>query len=291
MPIRSDVQNRRMTGGFVLTRVGVTGVRKPVRVTRAGRQSTLFCAIDVFVDLPAEQKGSHLSRNLEAIDEAVKRSMTEGTPGIEAVAGQICRALREKHEYSTSAEVRMTAEYFLERPGPSGRISLEPFRIMAGAVLRGDDELRRSIGVEVVGMTACPCAMETVRDIYKKTAAFEDDLPVITHNQRNVVTITIETPGDLDVEANELIEVAEESFSSPTYELLKRSDEAAAVLSAHRNPRFVEDVVRAALTLIVARWPDLPDSASVMVRSESEESIHKHNASAERSATMRELRQ
>ncbi|MDR1690378.1 MAG: GTP cyclohydrolase, FolE2/MptA family, partial [Candidatus Methanoplasma sp.] len=75
------------------------------------------------------------------------------------------------------------------------------------------------------------------------------------------------------------------------YELLKRDDEGQVVINAHSNPRFVEDVVRSALESIVERYADLPDDVEVMVKSESEESIHKHNAFAERTATMGELRE
>lgn len=133
----------------MLSRVGVTGVKKPVVVTRGGRSTTLFCTLDVFVDLPSTQKGSHLSRNLEAINEAVSMSMTEPISGIEIVAANICRALREKHEYSTFAEVHLIADYFLERPGPSGKRNLEAFKIMADAISRNDDGLKKMIGVEV----------------------------------------------------------------------------------------------------------------------------------------------
>ncbi|OPY29052.1 MAG: GTP cyclohydrolase MptA [Methanomassiliicoccales archaeon PtaU1.Bin030] len=274
----------------MLTRVGVTGVKKPVVVTRGGRSTTLFCTLNVFVDLPSTQKGSHLSRNLEAINEAVSMSMTEPIPGIEIVAANICRALREKHEYSTFAEVHLVADYFLERPGPSGKRNLEAFKIMADAISRNDDGLKKMIGVEVVGMTACPCAMETVREQYCNNVTMEGDLPVISHNQRNVATVMVEVPEDCDVEANDLIDVVELSFSSATYEVLKRSDEAKVVLQAHQRPKFVEDVVRTMLSLILERYPHLPDGVQVTVRSESEESIHKHNAFAERVATLGDLR-
>jgi len=82
----------------------------------------------------------------------------------------------------------------------------------------------------------------------------------------------------------------ERSFSSPTFEILKRDDEAAVVINAHNNPKFVEDVVRDALKLIVGEFKDLPDDVSLIVMSESEESIHKHNAFAERQTTLGELR-
>jgi GTP cyclohydrolase-4 len=274
----------------MLTRVGVTGVKKPVRVTRAGKTTTLFCTIDVFVDLPATQKGSHLSRNLEAINEAVNRSMNDSIAGLEVVAAEICRALRQKHEYSTYAEVNLVADYFMDRPGPSGKKNLEGFKIMATAISRNADGLKKMIGVEVIGMTACPCAMETVREQYRSKVVFEDDLPVITHNQRNVATLMIEVPEEYDVEANDLIDLVESSFSSPTYEVLKRSDEAKVVLQAHQQPKFVEDVVRTMLAKVLERYAKLPDDVQVTVRSESEESIHKHNAFAERVTLLGELR-
>jgi len=274
----------------MLTRVGVTGVKKPVRVTRAGKSTMLFCSIDVFVDLPSTQKGSHLSRNLEAINEAVGRSMVGPLAGIEVIAADICRALREKHEYSTYAEVHLVADYFMERPGPSGKRNLEAFKIMAKAISRNSDGLKKMIGVEVIGMTACPCAMETVREQYRGKVVFEDDLPVISHNQRNIATLMVEVPEEYDVEANDLIEIVEASFSSPTYEVLKRSDEAKVVLQAHQHPMFVEDVVRMVLSKVLERYGNLPDDVLITVRSESEESIHKHNAFAERVTTMGKLR-
>ena len=274
----------------MLTRVGVTGVRKPIMVTRGGRSTTLFCSMDVFVDLPSTQKGSHLSRNLEAINETVNRSLQEPIPGIESIAAEICRSLREKHEYSTYAEVHLVADYFMERAGPSGKRNLEGFKIMANAISRNDDGLKKMVGVEVIGMTACPCAMETVREKYCNHVPVEGELPVISHNQRNVATLLIEVPADYDIEANDLIDVVESSFSSATYEVLKRSDEAKVVLQAHQRPKFVEDVVRSMMSELLVRYSHLPDSVLITVRSESEESIHKHNAFAERTATLGDLR-
>ena len=89
---------------------------------------------------------------------------------------------------------------------------------------------------------------------------------------------------------DDLIDLVEASFSSPTFELLKRPDEGQVVINAHRNTRFVEDVVRQVLDRFVKRYTDLPDSVQVDVVSDSEESIHKHDAYAERTATLGELR-
>ena len=135
-------------------------------------------------------------------------------------------------------------------------------------------------------MTACPCAMEVVRKLSNLGNA-----PVPTHNQRNIGTLMIEVPRDVhSVDADDLIGIVEQSFSSPTYSILKRKEEAELVLKAHEKPKFVEDVVRDMLSAVLNKYKDLPDDVVVIARSESEESIHKHNAFAERVTTLSELR-
>ena len=291
MNYRCDVQSRTTDTGFRLTRVGVTGVRKPVRVKRSNRDNskvnnTLMCTIDVYVDLPAEQKGSHLSRNLEILREIVNESVESPVSGIEALATDICKRLLDKHEYASTADVDIEAEYFRNARTPNGRETLEMYRLIGGAFAERGGVLRKTIGVEVVGMTACPCAQETVREIL----GCSGDVPAMSHNQRNVCTVIMSMDEGVDVEADDLIDLVERSFSSPTFEILKRDDEAAVVINAHNNPKFVEDVVRDALKLIVGEFKDLPDDVSLIVMSESEESIHKHNAFAERQTTLGELR-
>jgi GTP cyclohydrolase-4 len=274
-----------------LTKVGVTGVKKPVTVSRGERCIVIHSKIDVFVDLPSTQKGSHLSRNLEIISELVDRSVREPVKGLEVLAANICRSLLEKHEYASWAEVNITGDYFLERKTPQGKKSLESFKLMAMARNRRGDSLIKKIGVEAIGMTACPCAMETVRSRHEELIpAGGSSAPVITHNQRNVSSIIMEVPEANDVEADDLVDIIEASFSSPTYEILKRGAEADVVVRAHNNPKFVEDVVREMLGRILERYSHLPDKVLVTARSESEESIHKHNAFAERHTTLGDLR-
>ncbi len=270
--------------------MGVTGVKKPATIARGERTTTLFCTIDVFVDLPSTQKGSHLSRNLEVISEVVDQSTREPVNGLEVLSANICRQLRERHEYATYAEVNAVADYFLERRRPNGRGTMESYTLMAKAISRNGSTLKKMIGVEVVGMTSCPCAMEQVRVDFKDQVAFGENLPAISHNQRNVATVMIEVPEQYDVEANDLIDLVEDSFSSPTFEILKRTEEAQVVLRAHQQPKFVEDVVRTILSKVLDKYTNLPDDVMVTVRSESQESIHKHNAFAERVTTLGELR-
>lgn len=284
-----DVQSAPSSAHFKLTRVGVKGVKKLVHIRRPDMKSvlTLPTTLDIFVDLPATQKGSHMSRNLELTTEIVETSKKEPVPDLESFCATIARSLLSKHGYASFAEVKAKADYFLERRGPSGRKEVEPYKLVAEARAERNGRVRKLIGVEAVGMTTCPCAMEVIRAI---TGA-KKDVVTPTHNQRNISTLMIEVPGDSTVvEANDLIEIVENAFSSPTYGMLKRREEGELVVEAHRNPKFVEDVVRDMLAMVLQKYSSLPDDTLVIARSESEESIHKHNAYAERVTTLGELK-
>jgi len=284
-----DVQSSPSQSNFKLTRVGVTGVKKLVDIKRPGRKKaiSLIVKMDLFVDLPATQKGSHMSRNLELVSDLIDENLKTPISDLESFCAATARLLLEKHEYATFSEVKAEADYFLERTYPSGRKGLEPFKLVAEARAKSTGEIKKLIGVKVIGMTACPCAKE----IIKKIGNYKENVVPPTHNQRNITTLMIEVPGDdKNVDANDLIDIAEKSFSSPTYGILKRREEGQIVFDAHKNPKFVEDVVRDILSAILKKYKSLPDDVMVVVRSESEESIHKHNALAERVTTLGELR-
>jgi GTP cyclohydrolase-4 len=244
--------------------------------------------MDLFVDLPASQKGSHMSRNLELVSDIIDENLQKSVSDLETFCAQTAKLLLKKHDYATFSEVKAEAEYFLERTYPSGKKGLEPYKLVAEARAKNTGEIKKLIGVKVIGMTACPCAREVIKTIGKYD---EKDIPP-THNQRNITTLMIEVPGDdKSVDANDLIDLAEQSFSSPTFGILKRREEGQLVFNAHKNPKFVEDVVRDILSSILKKYKNLPDDVMVVVRSESEESIHKHNAFAERVTTLGELRE
>jgi len=286
-----DVQSGRLDNGFRLTKVGVTGVLKPVKIARPNKVATLTATFDVFVDLPWDQRGAHLSRNLEAIGEIVDEGVRNPVHSLEDLAARISVKLLEKHDYATNGEVWAKADYFLEKVTPMGRTSLESYKLVAraNAHRRGRIEVRKSVGIEAVGMTACPCAMETIREENPAYASLKG-IPIITHNQRNRTSLVVEEPEGFDIEADDLIGIVESSVSAPTFEVLKRPDEARLVEAAHARPRFVEDVVREVLGRVLQKYRDLPDDVLVKVKSDSEESIHKHDAVAERVATLGELR-
>ncbi len=291
----TDVQSRLAEKRFKLTRVGVTGVKKPIVVKRPWGERTLNAELDVYVDLPSDQKGSHMSRNVEVTGELVDKTVREPVEGLENLAAKMCERLLERHEYASYSEVDITSDYFLERESPNGKKCLENYQIRAKGEGYRDGTINKYIGVRVIGWTTCPCAMEGVREKFKEKypdiSDELDEMPVITHNQRNKTTLMMEVPTEKEVEVNDLIDIVENSLSSSTHEILKREDEAEVVIQAHENPKFVEDVVRDILHDILERYDDFPDDTHVEVKSESEESIHKHNAVAERVTTFGKLRE
>jgi GTP cyclohydrolase-4 len=304
-----DIQACEPDYPFNLTRVGVTGVKKLVKVERGNdeRPVVLISNFEVFVDLPSDRKGANLSRNFEAIDEVLEEAINRPVYEIEELCGEIAKRLLSRHEYASRAEVKMKSEYIVRRQSPVTRaICQEVVDIFAEAVARAANgtapyRLRKTVGAEVLGMTACPCAQEIMREEVRQELAgaglseeaaseLAERLPVATHNQRGRGSISVEVHDRRCVSIDRIIKIIEESMSSRVFGLLKRPDEAVVVKRAHSNPKFVEDCVRTMAQKLVEAFTDLPDDAAVTLKQINEESIHQHNAFAERTAKMGELR-
>jgi GTP cyclohydrolase-4 len=286
-------------GRMRLRSVGISGIRKPLTVQRREGMHTLAVEFSVAVDLPSERKGSDLSRNAEILAEVVDETVTRPVEGLETACSAIARELLVRHPYATEASVAASATYFLRQGVSEAKRSFEDYTLLADAraVRRPDGSvaLSRAVGAEAVGMTACPCAMETCRD--QLTAEFPQladerlrDLPLITHNQRNRTRLVFELTDSSEVEADEIIAAIEAAQSSPTYAILKRGDEGRVVVNAHRRPKFVEDVIRDLLASLPGRFPRVSDSTVIRASTVSEESIHKFNVEASHEVTLGELR-
>ena len=165
----------------------------------------------------------------------------------------------------------------------------------------GEISVRKMIGAEVIGMTVCPCAQESVEQESKeKLLEFLDEkttekvLEAVTfasHNQRGIGTIMVEVSENQNVNVDDLITIIQNSMSSPVCEILKRPDENRIVTNAHKNPVFVEDCVRNMVLGILEKYSDLPDNSMVTIKQVNEESIHQHNAYAEKVASVGDLKQ
>ncbi|WP_407413131.1 GTP cyclohydrolase MptA [Methanobrevibacter sp.] len=302
-----DTQDDTPNIPIKLTRVGVTGVKKLLQLERPNKRPIILLpTFDAFVDLPFDQKGVHMSRNPEAISEVLDSISTDNNFGVESLCAMIVEKMMDKHEYAKRVEISMTTDYMFMRESPvTKHETQEMANLKAKAVgLRDDDgnvEIRKSIGAELVGMTVCPCAQESVRESDKNkllefldeetTQKVIDTVTFASHNQRGVGTLLLEVPEGWNVEGEDIIEIIEKSMSSPVCELLKRPDENATVMNAHRKPVFVEDCVRNMMEMIAEKYSDFPDDTLITSRQENQESIHRHNAFAEKVTTMGELKQ
>ena len=306
--ILPDVQANRPNVPINLTRVGVTDVKKMIEIQRENKRPIiLMSSFDIFVDLPSDRKGANLSRNFEAIEETLNNVSKQPVYEIENLCGDIAENLIGRHEYASCAEVRMKSEYVIKRKSPATGIDCQKFvDIFADAVAervpgQNPIQIQKLIGAEVIGMTACPCAQSMMHEEAEfhlkklglpedKIKQFFDEIPMASHNQRGRGIISIQTTDTAGVSLDQIIQIIEASMSSNVYEVLKRADEKTVVEQAHKNPRFVEDCVRTMAKKIVETFPQLSDDSIITIKQINEESIHKHNAFAERVARIGDIR-
>lgn len=285
--------------------MGVKNVKKLVEVSRQEKRPIIFISnFDVFVDLPGSLKGANLSRNFEVIDEVLQQAIDGEVDGIEKLCSVVARKLLDHHEYAERTEVLMRSQFMVKRETPVSNTSChEVVKVHARAIARRtfrDPIVRKSIGAEVTGMTACPCAQNIMKERARfvlqnlgvsdsQIDSFFSEVPMATHNQRGRGFLCIETDDDQHVNLETIITILKESMSSGIYELLKRGDESYVVLEAHKNPRFVEDCVREMAKKVLAEFDYLSGDSIVTIKQTNEESIHQHDAYAERKATIAEL--
>jgi GTP cyclohydrolase-4 len=293
-----------------LTRVGVQSVKKLVEVARAGgkRPVVLISDFHIFVDLPSDIKGANMSRNLEAMYEVLDEAVNSTVYDVEDLCSEVAKRLLDRHSYASTAEVGMTSEYMMMRKTPVMQIACqEPATIFAEARAYRSPEhesgmrIKKVIGAEIAGLTTCPCAQELMRERAAEELAkwgvkqedmneVLDSIPLATHNQRGKGIITLEVEDDIKIPLAKIMGIIEQSMSAKTYEILKRPDEARIVETAHRKPMFVEDCVREMAKRVVETFDYLPDDSVITIKQINEESIHQHDAVAERVASIGDLR-
>ncbi len=296
-----DVQARRPTAHLSLSRVGVTNVEKVIRIDTDDGAQLFYAQVDCFVDLNPRQKGAHMSRFEETVNEAIDEVVFAETFRAETLAAHIAERIRDR-QAALRAEVTITARYPEHKRAPVSGSRTQEIWTVIGSAVAAERGTRRMVGVQAQGMTACPCAQELLEGRSRERLAgdgFTDDeiervfdaVPVATHNQRGLGTLWIGLPehSGAEIDARDLLAIVESSMSSEIYELMKRADEAEVVEKAHRRPRFVEDCVREMVRMTVERFERLGGDAFVMSRQENLETIHQHNVVAERYGLLGEL--
>jgi GTP cyclohydrolase I/GTP cyclohydrolase-4 len=296
--LTQDLQASAPEVRLALSRAGVQGVQKAIRLRRRELEKLVSATVDCTVDLDPAQKGVHMSRFPELFEEAIDEVVIGEALLVEDLAEHIARHVVDR-QHALRAEVRIVARYPIQRRTPVTGLATQEMVSLIGIAAASRHGVRRVVGVEATGINACPCAQGLVRGRAAERlleAGFEDAdverilelVPLATHNQRGVGTLLVGTAEQLN--ADTLIEIVERSMSSPVYELLKRPDELFVVEHAHLRPRFVEDSVRAALSEALERYRDLlVDDDFLLSRQVNLETIHTHDVLAERYGTAGEL--
>ena len=300
----ADRQSESPEIALSIDQVGVARVRRTVRLLIDGRERELSGQFSMTADLAQNRAGVHMSRFSEHLESATLDILAQDPvpTGLDLLLSTIAQAILGA-QGAASADVHFEAAFTLERWTPvSGRRGEETYLLLghAHATAQG---VRSIIGVEVEGMTACPCAQLMMREqgtrelalvgfTEQEAAKALDALPAATHNQRGRGRVCIGLPSSYTkpLSIEDLVALVEQSMSSETYELLKRPDEFFVVNKAHQNPKFVEDVVRGILGRALDFYHDLPETTFIEASQINDESIHKHDAIARAHGTFGELR-
>jgi GTP cyclohydrolase IV len=296
--LAADLQSSVPEVQLGLSRAGVQGVSKAIRLRRGRHEKLVSAEISCSVDLDPARRGVHMSRFPELFEQAIDELVIGEALLVEELAEHIARTVVGRQR-ALRAEVEVTARYPIQRETPVTRMRTQEMVSLVGIAAASTAGTRRVVGVEATGINACPCAQGLMRGRAAERLldeGFEEAdvdrilelVPLATHNQRGRGTLYVGT--ELAVNAEDLVEIVEGSMSSPVYELLKRPDELFVVEHAHLQPRFVEDSVRVALKKTIASYPELDDADFVWSRQVNLETIHTHDVVAERYGTVAELR-
>jgi GTP cyclohydrolase I len=255
-----DTQSLPDARELPIERVGVKGLRYPLAIGAAdgGVQHTI-ADVGMYVGLPHDVKGTHMSRFVEILEE---RREPLDLSGFRAMHARMLERLG-----ATTGRIELHFPYFVRKAAPvSGVESLLDYD--ARWAIETDTDQRTRVAIELVApvTSLCPCS--------KKISDYG------AHNQRSHITVRVELAGG-ELSLEELARIAEEEASSELYGLLKRADEKFVTERAYDNPKFVEDLVRD----IALRLKHDPRIGRFRVASENFESIHNHSAYAEIAGT------
>ncbi len=248
-----DVQGSADTRQIAINQVGIKAIRHPVKVLdKSGGVQHTIAIFNMYVSLPHNFKGTHMSRFVEILNSHEREISVENFP-------VMLREMAERLE-AESGHIAMNFPYFINKAAPvSGVQSLMDYDVtLIGEICHG--EIASTIKVAVPVTSLCPCS----KQISERGA----------HNQRSQVTVTVHINEHLWIE--ELVQFVEEQASCELYGLLKRPDEKYVTERAYDNPKFVEDMVRD----VAARLNLEPRIDAYIVESENFESIHNHSAYA-----------
>ncbi len=284
--LTTDVQNSVPDIETKIDRVGVKHVKRVVSVDTPKGLMNFNCELEAYIDLPANQRGVHMSRNIEAFVEAIDEARRNGASCLEEMVERSSKKLLEKHPYASRAEVIANTSFFYDEDF-LGSHTQEVAEVKIKSIINRDNHNIRCVSVTLEGMTACPCAQATYSEIEGTQL---EQTPTHTQRAKLTISVTNETANKI-ARIEWLIDAARNAFSAPVISLLKRIDEYKLIRNAIRKPRFAEDVARFAIINIARKLYNegFPLNTIIRVEIESFESIHPHNVYAFKEARLKEL--
>jgi GTP cyclohydrolase-4 len=308
---KQDLQNSTSTISIGIDKVGIVGLEKKVEIVQENKKYSFYPKISALIALPAEQRGIHMSRTSETIEEIINEVIFKPTPSIEVVSYRIAKKLLQSHPYTSKAYVKLEGKIVIQVRENEQR-NIQKFydiisKVKAKRKESGEIDFNYFIGASAIGMTVCPCAKEMSQEFAEQIIRTRKDiniseqdlkkllniLPFSSHNQRSIGTIVVQIK-DLNmhkIDVLDIIDIIETSMSGKIQSVLKRPEEAELVRSAHLKPLFSEDVIREmAHNFVLKNFPNLEDNLKIKFRIESFESIHPHNVYAELKTTIGELK-
>lgn len=248
-----DIQSQIDHRDLPINAVGIKDVRYPITIRSDGNTLPTIATLTMTVSLPADTKGTHMSRFIELL-EAQDRPVDQ--QGVKRLLSEMLDRL-----HATSGAIELRFPYFVNKTAPvSGVKSLLDYEVRWRATISDDNQYAFCMQVNVPATSLCPCS--------KEISAYG------AHNQRSHIVIAAEVVEEIGIE--ELIAMAEQSASCEVYGLLKRADEKYVTERAFDNPKFVEDIVR---DVALALNGD-PRVHKYVIEVENFESIHNHSAFA-----------
>jgi len=250
----ADVQGSPDMRNITIDKVGVKDLRHPVRIQdRSGLEQHTVANFNMYVELPHNFKGTHMSRFVEILSRHEREISVKSFRAV-------VQETRDHLDAGTS-HIEMSFPFFLEKAAPvTGVKSLMDYQVTFVGEVR-DEQASTEVRVVVPVTSLCPCS--------KKISQYG------AHNQRSHVTVSVKAKAFIWIE--ELIDIVEQEASCELYGLLKRPDEKYVTEKAYENPKFVEDMVRD----VAGRLNADDRILQYVVEAENFESIHNHSAYAQ----------
>jgi GTP cyclohydrolase I len=279
-----DIQTTPDTRDVAIKKVGVGRIKIPLSVhekpngTHSIQTQLTVGEVALTVYLPPSVKGTHMSRFTEELNKHTAHRKTFSSDDLQELAASMLTVLETSHSY-----IDVSLDYFMNVLTPETKIrGVAPYKAFlkveafSGGQPGDPTSFRVFTGVEVIGKTCCPCSKE-ISDFDKETGRGQG-----AHAQRGHVNILVENLPSSMIWFEDLIEIANNSVSSPVYPILKRADERYVTMAAYNNPCFVEDVIRNC----AVQLRKLSGISQFWITVENMESIHWNTAIAETHETL-----